>query len=95
MSVYTADIEEMESQLQMWGAQIKLLEAKIESANSGVKLERARELNELRRNQRLATEKLNELKSATSKVWDQVKESADKIWDDLKTGIANAHANVT
>lgn len=95
MNIYTADIEKMETQLKLWGAQVKLLEARIESANSSIKLELARELNELRRKQRLAAEKLTEMKIATNKSWEQVKGSADKLWDDLKTGIANAHANIT
>jgi multidrug resistance efflux pump len=95
MGVYAADIEKMEAQLKSWGAQIKLLEAKIEFAHSTTKLQRAREVNELRRKQRIASEKIYEMKSTSSKAWEQVKGAADKIWDDLKTGIAIAESNVT
>jgi multidrug resistance efflux pump len=95
MGIYAADIEKMEAQLNLWSAQIKLLEAKIESASSIIKLERAREVNDLRRKHRLAVEKLQEMKTATNKAWDQVKGAADKIWDDLKTGLANAHVDAT
>ena len=95
MGIYAADIEKMEAQLNLWSAQIKLLEAKIESAHSNIKLQRAREVNDLRRKHRLAVEKLSEMKSATNNAWEQVKAAADKMWDDLKTGIANAHADAT
>lgn len=94
MSIYTATIEKMESELNVWDAQIKLLEAKIENKGSGIKLQSAVELNELRAKQRVAAEKLKEMKKATNEAWDQVKETADKIWDDLKTGIAKAHASI-
>ena len=90
MGIYTATIDKMETQLNEWGAEIKILEAKIENAGSGIKLQRARELNDLRIKQRAAAEKLKEMKNATDEGWEQVKGMADKIWDDLKTGITNA-----
>lgn len=94
MSISAALIEKMETQLNVWGEEIKLLEAKIENAGSDIKLQRAAELNELRAKQRAAKEKLAEMKKATNDAWDQVKGTADKIWDDLKTGIAKAHSGI-
>lgn len=94
MSIYTATIEKMEAELNVWDAQINLLEAKIENAGSDIKLQSAGELNELRAKQRAATENLKEMKKATNEAWGQVKGTADKIWDDLKTGIAKAHASI-
>ncbi len=94
MSTYAANIEKMEAQLTEWSTQIRLLEANIESASSSVKLQRAKELNDLRAKQRKAVATLNEMKKATVETWGQVKGAADKIWDDLKSDIANAHANV-
>jgi archaellum component FlaC len=93
MGIYTATIDKMEAQLNVWGEEIKLLEAKIENAGSGIKLQRSRELNELRSKQRAAAEKLKEMKNATDDVWEQIKETADKIWHDLKADITNAHSN--
>lgn len=91
---YTDTIDKMETQLNVWGAQIKLLEAKIENSGTDFKLKHASEMNQLRAKQHTATEKIKEMKKSTNEAWDQVKATADKLWDDLKTGIANAHTNI-
>lgn len=90
----TATIEKMQTQLNEWNAQIKLLEAKIESSKSDVKLQRASMINQLRTKQRAANENIREMKQATNDSWDEVKISADKTWEDLKAGIAKAHSNI-
>ena len=95
MGHYTADIEKMEAQLNVYAAQIRLLVAKIESASSDAKLQRAIQVNQLRAKQREAAEKLIQMKNATNEAWEQAKATVDKIWDDLKTGIDNAHSDVT
>ncbi|MBI3186530.1 MAG: hypothetical protein HYZ31_01510 [Gammaproteobacteria bacterium] len=94
MSIYTANIQKMETQLNVWNAQIKLLEARIASTSTNLKLLRARELNELRAQQRAAADILKEMKNATSEAWGEAKATADKIWDDLKIGIAAAHTEI-
>lgn len=95
MGIYTAAIEKMEAQLNVWGAQIKLLKARIESASSDIKLQRARELKELHAKHRIASgSKVKRDEKATNEAWEQTKVTADKIWDDLKTGIANTHSNI-
>ncbi len=94
MIIYTETIEKMETQLNVWNAQIKLLEAKIDNAGADFKLQHSSEMNQLREKQHTATEKIKEMKKSTNEAWDQVKSTADKIWGDLKTGIANAHTNI-
>lgn len=94
MSIYSATIQKMETQLNAWNAQISLLEAKIKNAGSDIKFQRVSELNQLHTKQRVAAEKLKEMKKSTSESWEQVKGAADKIWDDLKTGIAKAHSRL-
>lgn len=94
MSIYTSTIEKMETELNVWDAQINFLEEKIENAGSDIKLQSAGELNELRAQQRAATEKLKDMKKAANEARDHVKGTADKIWDDLKAGIAKAHASI-
>lgn len=92
MEMHVIYKEKMEAQLKEWAAQINLLEAKLENAEAGIKLKRAEELHSLRAKQHAASEKLNELGSASGEAWEQVKLTADQIWSDLKTGIAEAHA---
>lgn len=95
MSINAATIEKMETQLNEWNAQIKLIEAKIDNTGSDIKLKSTGELNELRAKQRAATEKLKEMKKSTDEAWEQVKVTADKVWDDLKTGINKAHSSIS
>ena len=82
----------MAAQLQEWGAQIDLLEAKMKNVAADIQLKRVKELHQLRAKQHAASEKMKELEKAGGEAWDQVKETADKIWDDLKAGIADAHS---
>lgn len=84
--------QKMEAQLKEWGAQINLLEAKIENAGASLKVKRVDVVKELRVKQRVAADKLKELEKSSGDAWEQVKHTADKLWDDLKAGIADAHA---
>lgn len=92
MEVQHAYKQKMAAQLKEWGAQIKLLEAKVENAGAGLEVKRAEELQKLRAKQSAASEKMKELEKASGETWEQAKETADKLWDDLKTGIADAHS---
>ena len=92
MEIQDAYKQKMAAQLKEWGAQIKLLEAKVENAGADIKIKRAEELHKLRVKQSVASEKMKELEKASGEAWGQVKEAADKIWDDLKNGIADAHS---
>jgi len=83
--------QKMSAQLKEWGAQINLLETKVESAGSAMKVKRASEILELRIKQRAAFGKMRELEIASGEAWVQIKETADKIWDDLRTGVAATH----
>ena len=94
MNINATTIEKMETQLNEWGAQIKLLEAKIENTGSDIKLKRNDELEELHKKQHAAKEKLKEMKHTTNETWGQVKDTADKVWGDLKAGIAKARSNM-
>lgn len=92
MEIQEAYKQKMAAQLKEWGAQIDLLEAKIENANADMKIKRAEELHELRAKQRAAAEKMQELGKASGEAWEQVKMTADQVWDDLKAGVAAAHS---
>ena len=92
MEIQNAYKQKMAAQLKEWGAQINLLETKLENVGADMKVKRAEELHELRAKQRVASEKMKELEKAGGEAWEQVKETADKIWEDLKTGMADAHS---
>jgi recombinational DNA repair ATPase RecF len=92
MEIQDAYKQKMAAQLKEWGAQISLLEAKVENAGADMKVKRAEALHELRAKQRAASEKMKELEKASGEVWEQAKATADKIWEDLKAGVADARS---
>ncbi len=92
MEIKDAYKQKMTAQLKEWGAQIDLLEAKLENTGADMKVRHAEELHELRAKQRVASEKMQELEKATGEAWEQVRETTDKIWEDIKTGLADTHS---
>ena len=80
----------MAAQLQEWGDQIDVLEARAERAGAELKVKTAESIRDLRSKQHAAAAKLSELNAATGEAWDSLKLSADKLWEDLKTGVAAA-----
>jgi len=92
MEIQNAYQQKMSAQLKEWGAQINLLEAKMENVGADMRVKRAEELQELRAKQHAASEKMKELGKASGEAWEQVKVTADKIWDDLKVGVTEAHS---
>lgn len=92
MEIQNAYKQKMAAQLKEWGAQIDLLEAKMENAGADMRVKHAEALHELRAKQNTASEKMKELEKAGGEAWEQIKETADKIWGDLKAGLADAHS---
>lgn len=90
MELKDAYKQKMKAQLKELSAQIDLLEAKVENARAGMRVQRAEELRELRNKWRAASEKMEALEKSSGGAWDEIKETADKIWEDLKSGVANA-----
>ncbi len=92
MEIQTAYKQKKAAQLKEWGAQINLLEAKIENMGATLKVERIQQMKALRATEHAAAEKMKELGKASGAAWEQVKVTADKVWDELKAGVADAHA---
>lgn len=91
MVIQTEYKQKMAAQLKEWGAQIDLLEAKMENAGADIKVKYAKEIDELRTKQRTASAKMEELVNDSGEAWEQIKETADKLWDDLKASVAGSH----
>ena len=92
MEMQNAYKQKREAQLKEWGAQINLMEAKLENMGADLKVKRAQQIQALRAQQHNASEKMRELGKASGEAWEQVKVTADKVWDDLKSGVADAHS---
>jgi len=80
------------AQLQQWGAQIDLWEARLDKTGADLKVKRAEHIQALRAQQHSATEKMQELGKSSGAALEQLKLTADRIWDDLKAGVAEAHS---
>lgn len=92
MEKKNADEQKLAAQVKEWGAQIDLLEARMQNAGADIRLHRIDELQILRAKQKAAADKMHELGRSTGEAWEQVKLTADKLWDDLKTGLGQAQA---
>ena len=92
MEMQNAYKQKREAQLKEWGAQINLMEAKLENMTADLKVKRAEQIQALRAQQHNASEKMRALGKASGEAWEQVKVTADKVWDDLKSGVADAHS---
>ena len=92
MGVHKAYKEKMEAQLKEWSSQINLLEAKMENLTADMKVKWAEEVKELRVKQQAASDKMEELDTASDESWEQAKATADKMWSDLKDGLADIHS---
>ena len=92
MEIREAYKQKKAAQLKEWGAQINLMEAKLENAGANMQVKRAEQIKALRAQQQAASEKMKELGKASGDAWEQVKVTADKVWDDLKSGVADAHS---
>lgn len=84
--------EKMGAQLKEWGAQVNLLEAKMDDFAVDMKIMRAEEIQALRTKLHVATDKMKELGKASGEAWEQLRVTTDKMWDDLKTGVADAQS---
>jgi hypothetical protein len=84
--------QKMSAQLKEWGAQMSLLEAKMENMSADMKLKRTAELKDLQEKQEAAKAKMEELGKASGEAWTQMTATADKMWADLKTGLAEMQA---
>lgn len=82
--------QKLAAQVKEWGAQIDLLEAKMQNVGADMKLRRIDEVQILRDKQKAAAEKMHELGRSTGEAWGQLKLTADKLWEDLKTGLGQA-----
>jgi len=92
VEVQDAYRQKMAAQLKEWGAQMNLLEAKLDNLSADLRIKRAEQLHILRAKHRAAAEKMKELGKSTGEAWEQAKETADKMWDDFKAGLTDAQS---
>lgn len=92
MELHNQYKEKMGAQLKEWGAQVNLLEAKMDNFTAEMKIMRSEEIQALRAKQHAVNEKMMELGKASGEAWEQVRTTADKMWEDLKTGLSDTQS---
>jgi methyl-accepting chemotaxis protein len=90
MDLKEAYKQKLNAQMKEWGAQINLLNAKVENKGADMKIKYSKELDALKAKQDEIAQKIKELDEAKVENWEKVKDTADQILADLKTGLANA-----
>jgi nucleotide-binding universal stress UspA family protein len=79
-----AYVEKMEVQLKEWGIQIDVLKAKAEKSKAEVKIKYLEQVEELRKKQKTARQRLRELKGSGEEAWGEFKVGLDKALEDLE-----------
>jgi predicted nuclease with TOPRIM domain len=71
--------QKLQAQLDQWSAEIDKLKARAEKADADIRLEYFEQIEDLKVKQQAATDKLDELMSAS-----------DDAWEELKAGVESA-----
>ncbi len=90
MVMNRAYIKMLNAQLMEWNTLITLLAEEAENAGPDVKHNYTQEIAEIRRKQRDAVKKVEELEIANGDTWENVKATTDKTFFKLGTGIEQA-----
>jgi nucleotide-binding universal stress UspA family protein len=77
-------VEKIEDQLKDWSNQIDILRAKAEKSKAEVKIKYLEQVEELRKRQKTARQRLRELKGSGEEAWGDLKVGLDKALEDLK-----------
>ncbi|MCB2184312.1 MAG: coiled coil domain-containing protein [Desulfobulbaceae bacterium] len=82
--------KKMEAQLHEWQAKIDVLKAKAAQAQADRQIQYHEEIESLQQKQKHVREKLNELKSAGTEVWEDIRDALETAWIDLKASFDRA-----
>lgn len=90
MGMREAYQEKMEAQLKEWGAELEKLTARADKAKAEAKIEYYKQIEALRTKQETVRAKLEELKRAGDKAWEDIKAGVENAWDELKNALDSA-----
>lgn len=82
--------EKLQAQLNEFNAQIELLKAKAEKAETSTKLSYLETLEGLKLKRDLAANKLQELRDSSDNAWEDLKEGIENAWSDVSSSIQSA-----
>jgi outer membrane murein-binding lipoprotein Lpp len=83
-------IDSLAAQLKEWSAKIDDLESKARAAKADVKAGYEDQIRQLKGKRDVATQKIQELKSASTDAWGTLKVGAEAAWADLRNAVTAA-----
>ena len=83
-------IDKLAAQLKEWSAKIDELESKARAAKADAKTGYENQIRQLKDKRETASQKLQELKGASTEAWDTLKAGAETAWADLKNAVTAA-----
>lgn len=82
--------QKLEARLDQWQAEIDKLQAKAAEASADARLEHDEQIQNLRRQQQEARDKLNKLEDAGSEASEDLKKGLEQAWDELGEAVDKA-----
>ena len=86
-------IAKLKSQLDQWNAELANWEAKMESAQAGMKGEYQRQLEVLRQNREAALSQMAKIQQSSADAWLDLMRGADDAWKKMHDAFANARSH--
>lgn len=86
-------IAKLKSQLDQWNAELANWEAKVESAQAGMKGEYQRQLEVLRANREAALRQMTKVQQASADAWLDLMRGADEAWKKMHDAFVNARSH--
>lgn len=90
MSMKDAYVQKLQAQLDAWNAEIDKLKAKADSEEADAKIKYYEQIDNLRKEQLDAQEKLTELQKAGETAWEDLKAGVESAWDSLENAMKKA-----
>lgn len=83
-------VEKLKSQLDVWSADIDVLEAKAKKVDAELKVKYDEQLALLRTKREEAKVKLHEIQDSAGEAWEELRKGGDEAWESIKHALAEA-----
>ncbi len=90
MSTKEAYEKKLQAQLDEWALEYEKLKVRADKVKAEGQIEYQKELEELRSKQKVAQEKLDEIKAASGDAWEDLKTGLESSWDSLSASLKSA-----
>jgi predicted nucleic acid-binding Zn-ribbon protein len=85
-----AYVKKLKDRIDDWNAQIDKLSAKVDQADSKVKAEYRRRLEDARKKRKELEDKIAAMQQSGEGAWEALKDGIENSWEQLKAGLSKA-----